>query len=300
MSKNLIFSGICALMMMGGAAQAETRIIMLGTGTPIPTPDRAGSGLAVIHDGEAYIFDVGPGSVRRMIEAWDNGKIEALYPINIDHIFISHMHSDHTLDFPELASTYWWRRGEKLHAIGPVGLQKMSDGYEEMMSVDVNLRLNGKSPIANPELYKVDVTEFTEDGVVFDENGVKVEAFSVPHGDIHPAYGFKITTPDRTIVYSGDTTYSENVLEQARGVDVLIHEVISDEGVAASPPEWQEYHTTTQTTSTKLAEIANEAKPGLLVLTHVATYSAPPDSPLTEIQALYDGKVVLANDLDEF
>lgn len=297
--KTLLLAAALPLM-SAGAVQAETRIVMLVTGTPVPTPTRAGAGFAVIYNDEAYIFDVGPGTTQRMIQAWDNGKIDALYPINIRNFFISHMHSDHTLDIPVLASNYWWRRKEPLRAFGPVGLKKMSDGYEEMMSVDIDLRLNGSSPIANPDNYKLNVTEFSEDGVIFDENGVKVEAFAVPHGDIRPAYGFKITTPDRTIVYSGDTAFSEEVTAQAKGADVLIHEVISDAGVAASPPEWQSYHTSTHTTSTQLAQIASEAQPGLLVLTHVATYSAPPDSPLTEIRALYDGEVVLAEDLDEF
>lgn len=297
--KALALTGTLTLL-AASAVQAETRIVMLGTGTPVPTPTRAGAGFAVIYNDEAYVFDVGPGTTQRMIEGWNNGAIEPLYPINIDQFFISHMHSDHTLDIPVLASNYWWRREMQLRAFGPVGLQTFSDGYEDMMSVDVALRLNGRSPIANPELYKLDVTEFAEDGVIFEEGGVTVEAFSVPHGDIHPAYGFKITTPDRTIVYSGDTAFSETLIEQSRGVDVLIHEVISDEGVAALQPEWQAYHTSTHTTSTELARIANEARPGLLVLTHVATYSATPDSPLTEIKALYDGEVVLANDLDEF
>lgn len=281
-------------------ALAETRVIMLGTGTPVPTPDRAGAGLAVIYNDEAFIFDLGPGSVRRIIEAWDNGTIEALYPTNIRQVFISHLHSDHTLDYPELASTYWWRREHKLRAIGPVGLQQMTEGYYAMQATDIALRTQGSAPVKNPDFYQVDVTEIAEDGIVYEQDGMTVEAFSVPHGDIDPAYGFRITTPDRTIVFSGDTAFTDLMIEKAKGVDLLIHEVIGDEGLSQQTPEWQAYHTATHTRASELARIANEARPGLLVLTHVATYGAPADSPRTEIEALYDGKVVLANDLDEF
>lgn len=109
-------------------AQAETRVILLGTGTPVPDAERSGPGLAVIYDGEAYLFDAGGGMVQRAIQAWQTMDAEELYPTNIKYLFISHLHSDHTLDYPELAATYWWRRTEKLNAYGPVGLQAMTDG----------------------------------------------------------------------------------------------------------------------------------------------------------------------------
>ncbi len=281
-------------------ASAETRVIVLGTGTPVPNGDRAGSGLAIIHDGEAYLFDAGHGMVQRAIKAWKDLDAEELYPPRITHLFISHLHSDHTLDYSELAATYWWRREERLNAYGPVGLQAMTDGYYQMMAADIALRTTGSNPVADPTMYRVNVTEIPRDGVVFDANGVTVEAFSVPHGDISPAYGYKITTPDRTIVFSGDTSYSEVVAEKAKGVDILIHEVISEEGWSALSPDWQAYHRAAHTLTSELAKIANQAQPGVLVLTHIAYYGAPIESALTEVQAAYDGKVVLANDLDEF
>lgn len=281
-------------------AAAETKVILLGTGTPVPSAERAGPGLAVVHDDRAYIFDLGHGSVQRMIQASKTKGIEALYPTNVTQVFISHLHSDHTLDYPELAATYWWRRQQPLRAIGPAGLQAMTDGYYEMLAADIKLRTSGSAPVANPDFYRVDVTEIAEDGIVFEENGVTVEAFTVPHGDIEPAYGYKITTPDKTVVFSGDTAYSEVLAEKARGVDVLVHEVISEEGLATQPPQWQAYHTAAHTRTSDLAKIANEARPGVLVLTHILTYGAPIESAKTEIEALYDGEVVLGNDLDEF
>ncbi|WP_282026528.1 MBL fold metallo-hydrolase [Limimaricola cinnabarinus] len=282
------------------AAQAETRLIMLGTGTPVPDATRAGSGLAVIHDGEAYLFDAGGGMVQRAIEAWQSMGVEELYPTNIGHVFLTHLHSDHTLDYGELAATYWWRRDDRLQAYGPTGLQAMTESYYAMQEADIALRTGGNQPVKDPSLYQVDVTEIADPGVVFDENGVTIEAFEVSHGDIHPAFGYKVTTPDKTIVISGDTTYNDTVVDMARGADILVHEVISEEGWSALPPEWQAYHHSSHTLTSELARLAKEAQPDLLVLTHILHYGAPIETALSEVQALYDGEVVLAEDLDEF
>jgi ribonuclease BN (tRNA processing enzyme) len=279
---------------------AETRVIVLGTGTPVPSAERAGPGLAIIHDGEAYLFDAGHGMVQRAIQAWKTMSAPELNPPEIEHIFISHLHSDHTLDYSELAATYWWRRGERLNAYGPKGLQAMTDGYYAMQAIDIELRTSGNQPVQDPTMYRVDVHEIGEDGIVFEGDGVTVEAFSVDHGDIHPAYGYKITTPDKTIVFSGDTTYSETLAEKATGADVLVHEVISEAGWSALEPSWQEYHHSSHTLTSELARIAEQARPGVLVLTHVLHYGAPIETAKTEIEALYDGQVVLADDLDEF
>lgn len=282
------------------AANAETRVIMLGTGTPVPNAERAGSGVAVIHNGEAYLFDLGHGTVQRAIQAWKTMDAPELNPIKIKNVFLTHLHSDHTLDYPELAATYWWRRDKQLHAYGPTGLQSMTNGYYDMQKMDISLRLNGNTPIRDADMYKVDVTEISKDGVIFNDNDVTVEAFTVSHGDIEPAYGYRITTPNKTIVISGDTTYNKNLIKNAKNADILIHEVISHEGWSALDKNWQNYHQLSHTLTTDLAKIANQTKPGLLVLTHVLHYGAPIETAYTEVVSHYDGKVALANDLDEY
>ncbi|WP_198333226.1 MBL fold metallo-hydrolase [Psychrobacter aquimaris] len=282
------------------AANAETRVIMLGTGTPVPSAERAGSGVAIIYNNEAYLFDMGHGTVQRSIQAWKKMDAPELNPTKIKNVFLTHLHSDHTLDYPELAATYWWRRDQQLHAYGPTGLQDMTNGYYDMQKMDISLRLNGNTPVRDANMYKVAITEISKDGIIFDKNDVTVEAFTVSHGDIEPAYGYKVTTPDKTIVISGDTTYNENLVKKAENVDILIHEVISHEGWSALDKNWQNYHQLSHTLTTDLAKVANKTKPGLLVLTHVLHYGAPIETAYTEISALYDGKVSLANDLDEY
>ena len=127
-----------------------------------------------------------------------------------------------------------------------------------------------------------------------------VEAFAVDHGDIHPAFGFKVITDDLSIVISGDTAYSGTLLEKARGVDLLLHEVISQQGLVRNSPGFQRYHNNAHTTSEELARLANIARPGLLVLYHGLFYGTEEELVLDEISAIYDGEVILAEDLDVF
>ncbi|GGO87415.1 ribonuclease Z [Marinobacterium nitratireducens] len=279
-------------------ASAQTDVVILGTGTPVPDADRSGPAAAVVYNGQAYVFDAGGGMVQRAIEAAQKKGIEALYPTNIKHLFLTHLHSDHVLDYPELAATYWWRRTEQLSAYGPSGLQAMTDGYYEMLDTDIKLRTAGHQPIKNPTFYQVKVEEHDKGGWVVTDGDVKIEAFEVEHGEIKPAFGYRITTPDRVVVISGDTAYSEKLVEMAKGADVLVHEVINEAGLSKLSDFWQSYHGSSHTRTSELAKIASEAQPGLLVLTHILHYSAPIESTLSEVQQGYAGKVVLANDLD--
>lgn len=150
-----------------------------------------------------------------------------------------------------------------------------------------------------PDAYKVAVTEI-EAGVVFTKDDLVIEAFDVPHGEVKPAFGYRITTDDKTIVISGDTAISEELLEKSRGVDLLFHEVISDSGLAGNTEFWQRYHKSYHTLASELGRLASEAQPGLLVLYHGLFYGVPEAVVVDEVKANYDGKVVLANDLDVF
>lgn len=223
-----------------------------------------------------------------------------LNPHMIKHVFLSHLHSDHTMDYSELAATYWWRREARLNAYGPKGLQDMTNSYYDMQKTDISLRTDGIQPIKDKTMYRVAVNEIPKDGIIFNENDVTVEAFSVDHGDIEPAYGYKITTPDKSIIFSGDTSYSENLIKKSKGTDILIHEVVSEEGWNALPADWQAYHGSAHTLTSELAKVANKAKPDLLVLTHVLHFGAPIETAYSEVKELYNGEVILAKDLDEY
>jgi ribonuclease BN (tRNA processing enzyme) len=277
----------------------ETQVVVLGTGTPIPDAYRAGASIAVIHKGQAYLFDIGAGAIQNAITARYKYDIPSLYPSQICCVFLTHMHSDHTTDYAELAATLWWRSRAPLSAWGPVGLEQMTNGMYEMMAPDTALRTGGTQPVEDSAARKISVTEI-EEGVVFREGDLTIEAFAVNHGDIKPAYGYRITTDDKTIVISGDTSYSEKLLEKSRGVDLLFHEVISDSGLARTTEYWQNYHKASHTLASELGKLASEANPELLVLYHGLFYGVPEPVIVNEVEATYDGEVILADDLDLF
>lgn len=276
-----------------------TRVVMLGTGTPVPDAYRAGPSVAVIHRGQAYIFDIGAGSVRRAIEARYKYDIPGLYPSSVRAVFLTHMHSDHVADLSELAHTFWWRRSENLLVFGPSGLTNMADAMDKELEADIRARLDGVQPVSNTTGYQLEATEIS-DGIIFQDTGITIEAFTVPHGDINPAFGYKIVADDMTIVISGDTAASEIIREKARGADLLIHEVISDKGLSENSPFWQAYHKSAHTLASDVGKIANDAQPKTLVLYHGLFYGTAEADVVAEVAEFFKGKIVLADDLELF
>ena len=283
------------------ASQAQTSVVILGTGTPVPDPERSGPGVAVVTGGQAYVFDAGGGMVHRAVQAAARYGLPSLTPQNIGHLFLTHLHSDHIHDVAELASARWWGRQQRLQIFGPRGLRDYAEHMSAAAAIEADIRAAGTPPelITDREGFRTEVTEI-EDGVVFRNEDITVEAFTVPHGDIRPAFGYKVTTADKTIVISGDTAFSESLAEKARGADILIHEVTSGDRLAEQSEFWQDYHGSSHTTATEVAQIATIAQPGLLVLTHILFLGADAEEIVAEVKRSYDGNVVLANDLDLF
>ena len=279
--------------------EATTQVVILGTGTPIPDAFRAGSSIAIVHKGESYLFDVGAGAVRQATIARYKYAIPSLYPSQICCVFLSHLHSDHTMDLSELAHTLWWRRNTGLQAWGPTGIAQIANGLDEIIAADANFRINGIQPVANPEGFRISHQNIAP-GILFQKEDLTIEAFLVNHGDINPAFAFKVTTEDLSLVISGDTAYSDVIAEKARGVDILFHEVISRQGLEKNSPDFQRYHNSVHTTSDEVARLASIAQPKKLVLYHGLFYGTEESTVLEEIEALYEGNVFLARDLDMF
>lgn len=274
-------------------------IVLLGTGTPNAFPDRSGPSVAIIVNGIPYIIDFGPGVMRRASAAFHSG-IAALELPKIKRTFLTHLHSDHTAGYPDLILTPWvLGRNEPLQVYGPKGSKHMTDHILEAYQEDIAIRINGLEG-ANREGGRVEVSEVANDGGrVYEDMNVKVAAFPVNHGD-WPALGYRFTTPRRTIVISGDTTPVDSLIQNAKGCDILIHEVYSWKGFQHRPSHWQHYHKNMHTSTVELAEIAEKARPGLLVLYHQLFWGVQEDELVDEIRELYDGEVVSGNDLDVF
>jgi ribonuclease Z len=167
--------------------------------------------------------------------------------------------------------------------------------YEE----DIRYRLYGSEP-ANNQGWRVNSHEFMTEGVIYQDENVKVEAFPVPHGTWPNSWGFRFTTPDKVIVISGDTRPSEKIIEYARDADILVHEVYSKQGFDTKSELWKEYHSENHTSTLELGEIAGKTNPGLIVLYHILYWGASEQELLDEIASKYKGKVVVGHDLDVY
>jgi len=297
---------ICSVF-ISAAANAQlapsevTQLVLLGTGTPNVDPERSGPAAAVVVNGTPYLVDFGPGVVRRaaaMSPSW-GGDMEALETVNLKHAFLTHLHSDHSAGLSDLILSPWvMGRDEPLELYGPSGTADMANHILQAYEADIRYRVDGLEP-ANDRGWRVNVHEI-EDGVVYEDDNVKVEALRVRHGTWTNAFAYKFTTPDRIIAISGDVAPDDGLAGFVNGADILIHEVYSVEGFPRRDEFWQTYHSNNHTSSHELGELASRAKPKLLVLYHVLFWGASEETVLKEVREKYAGEVVLANDLDVF
>lgn len=275
----------------------KLQLALLGTGTPNADPERFGSCVAVVVDDVPYLIDAGPGVVRRAAAAHQHG-VEGLEVSRLSTLFLTHLHSDHTMGLPDLMFTPWvLTRDQPLKIYGPKGTKSMADHLLAAYQADIQERLKGLEP-ANDEGYRVEVTEI-DAGFVYQDDCVQVESFKAIHGS-WPAFGFKFKVADQTIVLSGDTTFHDEMIQHYQGCDVLVHEVYSLKELQKRPPEWQAYHTSVHTSTEQLAHIANQVKPELTILYHQLFWGASEQDLIDEIRQHYNGEVVSGNDLDIF
>jgi len=298
---------------------SRTRVVLLGTGTPVPDPDRSGPASAVVVDDSAYLIDFGPGVVRRAKAAVLARHIAALEPANLKVAFVTHLHSDHTAGYPDLILTGWTAgRRTALEVYGPSGLQSMTDHMLQAYRIDIETRTNSEGDQRrSPEGWKVNAHDI-KGGVVYKDGKVTVTAFRTKHA--MESYGFRFDTPDRSVVISGDTSPTEDTIKACNGCDVLIHEARALELLARLPEERRAFGAKNHTTSEQLAALATKAKPGLLIVYHawiswwpsmassgnesVGLSAGEPHSSADvlqkEIGSRYSGHFVIGRDLDVY
>jgi len=273
----------------------RTRVVMLGTGNPFPDPDRSGPVTAVVVDETAYLVDFGPGVVRRASAAAIGKGIKALESTNLRVAFATHLHSDHTVGYPDLIFTPWTMgRRVPLEVYGPKGLKAMTEHLLEAYRVDIETRTNGDGNQRTfADGHRVNAHEIGP-GIVYKDDKVTVTAFPTRHA--MESYGYRFDTPDRSIVISGDTNPTPATIEACRGCDVLIHEAQTPAWLAQRPGAFQQFAAKYHTTTIQLADLAREAKPRLLVVYHYS--SVAPDELRTDLASRYSGPFVVARDLD--
>ena len=280
------------------ASQSYSELVVLGSGTPNPDPDRSGPAVAVIVNGHSYLVDCGPGVVRRAAAASREG-VPGLESKDLQTLFITHLHSDHTLGYPDLIFSPWVTgRTAHLAVYGPHGLAEMTKDILAAWKKDIAVRTQGLEH-ANATGYLVDVHE-VEPGVVYKDENVTVTAFLVKHGSWDEAFGYRFQTPDRTFVISGDTAPADAVVQACNGCGVLVHEVYTEDPQHPLSAQWKTYFAAFHTSTAELATIATRAKPKLLVLYHQLFHGVSEGEMLQEVREHYSGAVVSAHDLDVY
>jgi len=282
------------------AADSIFRVTLLGSGVPDPQPDRFSASTLIEAGDQKLMVDVGRGATIRLYQL----KV----PLSkIDVVFFTHYHSDHTVGMPDLLLTGWLppafaRRTQPMHVIGPTGAKALMSGLSEAYAGDIKGREQEQHlPAAG---VAAEVEEFTQDGVVYDHRGVKVTAFTVEHG-IKPAVGYRIDYDGRSVVLSGDTNFSENLIKHATGADLLIHEVAVFNAELLNLPAFQHIqsiHVTPSQAGTVFARI----HPKLAVYSHIAQLGTPEAPPpglaeiVSDTRKTYQGPLAVGEDLMAF
>ena len=280
------------------SASRRTHVVMLGTGTPRPLPHRFGPSTAVVVDDTPYLVDFGPGVVRRAAAAAENG-IEGLAVNRLDTAFVTHLHSDHTVGYPDLIFTPWVMGRSRLRVYGPKGIAAMTEHVLAAWKIDIDIRTSGEGARqrVNVETHEI------EAGLVYQDANVTVTAFPARHGDVPNAFGYTIKTPDRTIVISGDTSPNPALVAACQRCDILIHEAYASD-VAAPMTNWADTARVTTPPRASWRRLRARVSRGSWSCITSPSGRRPgqsrQNSTLREIQATYKGTVVIARDLDVY
>ena len=289
--------GVAVLALAAGRAQAQAsppsdslKLVLLGTGAGPPVNlEQYGTSVLVEAGAQRFLFDCGRGTTLRLVQAG--------VPIgSITRVFLTHLHSDHVVQLPDLLLTGWagGRRAVPLEVWGPAGTSAMMDHLQQAFAFDIHMRRDVDEHLPAAGITVV-THEVTADGVVFSGHGVSVTAFLVDHGPVAPAFGYRIDYEGRSVVLSGDTRVSENLVRHAQGVDVLVHEVIDPDVVRERNPNAQladaiiAHHTTPR----QAGEVFRRVAPRLAVFTHAPAS----ERVLAETRTVYTGPLQGAEDL---
>jgi len=278
------------------------RVTLLGTGVPIPRPDRFGPSTLIEAGDQTLLIDAGRGATMRLFQLG--------VPIGrIDALLLTHFHSDHTVGIPDLWLTGWLsshfgNRQRPFNVIGPVGTRTLMRHLEAAYARDIEIRIEDEK-LAR-EHVAVTVKEFDEDGIVYEAGGLRVIAFMVDHGDaIKPAYGYRIEYQGRVAVISGDTRYNANVLRYGEGADLLVHEVAMARPELLLEPYIERiinHHTSPQ----EAGRVFAQTRPKLAAFTHLVmlaseTVTAPTvEELIAATRETYAGPLEVGEDLMSF
>jgi ribonuclease Z len=265
-------------------------VLLLGTGYPRPDPERAGPSTVVIAGDVWFVVDAGRGTTMR-IAATD------LKYADMRGVFLTHLHSDHTAGLPDLFNTSWQfgRKTVPLQLYGPRGTKKLAKAMLGFFAEDIHLRrdLLERHPAAGATIR----THIVREGVVYDDGKVKITAFAVDHRPVVNAFGYRFESGGRTVVISGDTRPTDNLVRYAKGADVLVLEAYLPEHFArVDTPEVAARLTRYHTSAEEAGQLAAKAGVRKLVLTHLIPADAEPTF-RERAGRTFQGEIVVGKDL---
>lgn len=271
-------------------ATGQIRVTLLGTAAGPPARvGVAGISTLVEAGDERFLIDAGRGLMQRLVEYG--------LPMNaVSKLFLTHLHSDHIIDIPDLLLSGWSGpppRRVPLEVWGPAGTRDMLAHLEQAFALDIHVRrdVDEHSPASGIQVIAQDIRE----GTVYEKDGVTITAFLVDHGPVTPAYGYRLNYGNRSVCLSGDTRPSDSLVAACRGVDVLIHEAIDEAVVRKNAPSQQLYQAIVghHTTPEQAADIFHRVRPRLAVFSHIQPGSAV----LERTRRSYNGRVEEGQDL---
>lgn len=271
------------------------KIVVLGSGTPVPSRTQAGTAVLVEAGGRHFLFDCGRGCTTRL------AQYDSVLLTRIDKLFLTHLHSDHVVGIPDLWLNGWTQgRATPFSIWGPAGTDAMMEGMRSTYAADIGYRLPPDS--GDPEPLTVKTRLISNDGAVYDQNGVTITAFRVHHADI-PAYGYRIDYAGKSVVLSGDTSVTPNLAIYGKGADVALLEVASPtmvEYVQRSFPRAQaEIILALHMTAGQAAKTFAAIKPKLGVYYHMVSNCSADKALMAETRKRYRGPLAISRDLTE-
>lgn len=281
-----------------GSTPVAMRLVVLGTaGGPTPKPNRFPAAYALVVDEDVYLVDAGNGVAQQLARA-------GIGINRVRHVFISHHHSDHDADAGAVALLAWATNPKlPLTLWGPPPMRAQMAAYRDYARFDIETRTTDEGRPDFDALTRV--VEFNEEGLLLDDGKVKVRCARNLHPPIHESYALRFDTPGRSYAFSGDTTYSQAVVELARGADVLVHEVMylpALDALIASEPNastLREHLLASHSTPEQVGRVASEAGVGTLVLSHFVP-GGPMVADETWLEAVrphFGGRIIVAHDL---
>ena len=292
LSRALFISGLSLTVISGTACCQEIRVTLLGTGNPPPVMDRFGPSILVEAADKKILFDAGRGAIQRL------AQIKVRWQ-DVDGVFFTHLHSDHVVGFPDVWLTGWLvgaGRNRPLEVWGPPGTGNMISHLVQAFEFDVRFRISDDK--ARPEGAVINAHEINP-GVAFEQNGLKITAIKVDHAPVEPAYGYRIDYEGRSVVLSGDTRVSENLIRAAQGVDLLVHEVASPETFqrAGVNPERAKSVVAHHVTPEQAGEVFERTKPRMALYSHIVLPTATADDLVPPTRKTYGGPLEVGEDL---